>query len=146
MVQKTLGNCSKRCAKGSMRQPMTLRCTPPAEGPTLSLLAATLFQYYFFCKCISCPVSFIFTRRLVYSSRLCTHPKCLSHCDILKALYTLSTSTCSSSRELPSHMPQVMPFGSPRLPAVRITVSKTLFFLVISPQFCVYSVVQTLRP
>jgi len=61
MVQKTLGNCSKRCAKGSMRQPMTLRCTPPAEGPTPSLLAATLSQYFFFCKCIGCPVLVIFT-------------------------------------------------------------------------------------
>ena len=27
-----------------MRQPITLRCTPPAEGPTLSLLAATIFS------------------------------------------------------------------------------------------------------
>ncbi|SRR6266851_109841 len=123
MVQKTLGNCLKHCAKGSMHLPMTLRCTPPAEGPTPSLLAATFSQYFFFCKCIGCPVSFIFTGRLVYSRRLCTHlgPKCLSHCDILKALYTLSTSTCSSLRELPSRMPQVMPFGSPRFPAVSLT-------------------------
>jgi len=69
-----------------MHQPMTLRCTPLAEGPTPSLLAATHSQSFFFCKCIGCPVLFTFT------SILFTHAVFVHTQNVYRiALYTPST-------------------------------------------------------